>query len=140
MITQEIVAEKLLWPLWRCITDDYKGTYKKDCWEHFENAIKSASYTGSLKVFLTNFQKRIPVDLQAQYTKDILSIVEAKEDEQVLDWLRTEATYMVMIIRLKNQDKQDAYKEKQEIKETYGKLTITDDGEIIEKSFKRGSK
>lgn len=109
-ITQEAVAENLLWGLWRCITEDYKEKYKKECWEHFENAIKSASYTGSLKVFLTNFQKRIPVDLQAQYTKDMLSIVEAGEDEQILDWLRTEATYLVMLVRLRNQDRKEMLK------------------------------
>jgi hypothetical protein len=61
-------------------------------------------------VFLTNFQKRIPVDLLAQYTKDILSIIEANEDEQVLDWLRTEATYLVMLVRLRNQDRKEMMK------------------------------
>ena len=110
MLTQEIVSENLLWGLWRCISDDYKEKYKKEIWEHFENAIKSASYTGNLKIFLTNFQKRIPVDLQAQYTKNILSVIEAGEDEQVLDWLRTEATYLVMIVRLRNQDRKEMIK------------------------------
>lgn len=109
MVTQELVAEKLLWGLWRCVSDDYKKKYKKDVWEHFENAIKSGAYTGSLKVFLTNFQKRLPVDLQAQYTKDIISIIETNQDDQILDWLRSETTYLVMIVRLKNQDKKEAY-------------------------------
>lgn len=109
VITQEMVAENLLWGLWRCITDDYKEKYKKECWEHFENAIKSASYTGSLKVFLTNFQKRIPVDLQAQYTKNILSIIESGEDDQILDWLRTEATYLVMLVRVQNQERKESF-------------------------------
>jgi hypothetical protein len=110
MVTQELVAENLLWGLWRCITEDYKDKYKKDCWTHFENALKTASYTDSLKMFLTNFQKRIPVDLQAQYTKDILSIIEVGEDEQVLNWLRTETTYLVMLVRLRNQDRKEMLK------------------------------
>lgn len=75
MVTQETVANNLLWGLWRCITDDYKEKYKKEVWEHFENALRSASYTDSLKVFLTNFQRRIPVDIQAQYNKDILLLI-----------------------------------------------------------------
>ncbi len=107
MVTQETVANNLLWGLWRCITDDYKEKYKKEVWEHFENAIKSASYTGSLKVFLSNFQKRIPVDLQAQYIKDILGVIEDNEDEKVLDWLRTEATYLVMLVRIRNQERKE---------------------------------
>lgn len=114
MITQEIIADKLLWGLWRCITDDYKEKYAKDCWAHFENAIKSASYTGSLKVFLTNFQKRIPVDLQAQFTNDILSIVDSGEDDNVLNYLRTESMYMVMLVRIRNQERKDLLKLKNE--------------------------
>ena len=112
MITEEQVANSLLWGLWRCIDDDYKSKYKKDVWEHFENAIKSASYTGNLKVFLGNFQKRIPVDLKAEFTIDILSIVNSGEDEKILDWLRTESTYLVMIVRLRNQERTEAAQEK----------------------------
>jgi len=110
-IDQKQIAEKLLWPLWRCVSDDYKDKYKKDVWDHFENAIKSASYTGNMKEFITNFQKRIPVDLQAQYSKSILEIVEAGEDDEVLNLLRTESTYLVMIVRIKNQDRKDSFKE-----------------------------
>lgn len=106
-ITQEVVADKMLWPLWRCVQDDYKDKYKKDVWEHFENALKSASFTGSLKVFLTNFQKRIPCDLQSQYTKDIICIIESKKDSQVLNWIRTEATYLVMLVRIRNQERKE---------------------------------
>lgn len=111
MITQEQVAEKLLWPLWRCITEDYKSRYKRDVWEHYENAIRSAAYTGKLRTYLANFQKRIPCALQAQYTKDILSIVESNCDEQILDWLRSETTYLVMLVRLQNQNRKEAYEE-----------------------------
>lgn len=109
-ITQQDVADNLLMPLWRCINDDYKDRYKKEVWEHFENALKSASYTDSLKVFLTNFQKRIPVDMQAQYTKDIVKIVDSNQDETVLNWLRTETTYLVMIVRLENQSRREQFK------------------------------
>jgi hypothetical protein len=108
--TQEEIADNLLWGLWRCVSDEYKDRYKKDCWEHFENAIKSASYTGSLKVFLNNFQKRLPCDLEAQYAKNMLSIIDSKNDSVILNWLRTETTYLVMIVRLRNQERQEAFK------------------------------
>jgi len=110
MLNEELVSENLLWPLWRCITDDFKTKYLKEIWDIFENAIKSASYTDCLKVFLENFKRRIPVDLQAQYSKDIMSIIELNEDEKILNWLRTESTYMVMIVRLKNQDRKESFK------------------------------
>lgn len=109
-ITQEKVAEALLWGLWRSITEDYKCQYPREIWNHFENALRSASYTDSLKVFLTNFQRRIPTDIQAQYNKDILSILEAGEDEKVLNWLRSETTYLTILVRLRNQDRKESIK------------------------------
>lgn len=110
-ITQGLVAENLLWGLWRSITEDYKCNYPREIWEHFENALRSASYTDNLKVFLTNFQRRIPIDIQAQYNKDILSVVEAGQDDTVLNWLRTETTYLTMIVRLRNQERKESLKE-----------------------------
>ena len=109
-VTQEIVAENLLWGLWRSITEDYKCQYPREIWEHFENALRSASYTDSLKVFLTNFQRRIPIDIQAQYNKEILSVVEDGHDDTVLNWLRTETTYLTMLVRLRNQDRKESLK------------------------------
>lgn len=113
-ITQESVAENLLWGLWRSISEDYKMKYPRDIWDHFENAMKSASYTSSLKSFLTLFQRRLPLDLQAQYTKGIKSILESEKDEEILDWLRNESTYMMMLVRIKNQERKEAFKESQE--------------------------
>ena len=110
--TEDMIADKLLWPLWRCISDDYKTKYKKDVWDHFENAVKSAAYTGSMKVFLSNFQKRLPVDLQAQYAKNIMSVVDEGNDDEMLNLLRQETTYLVMVVRLRNQDRKEAYEER----------------------------
>lgn len=110
VITQELVAENLLWGLWRSITENYKCQYPREIWEHYENALRSASYTDSLKVFLTNFQRRIPIDIQAQYNKDILSIVDAGQDDTVLNWLRSETTYLTMLVRLRNQDRKESIK------------------------------
>lgn len=110
-INQQFVADNLLWGLWRSVTEDYKCQYPREIWEHFENALRSASYTDSLKVFLTNFQRRIPIDIQAQYNKEILSVVESGEDEIILNWLRTETTYLTMLVRLRNQDRKELLKQ-----------------------------
>lgn len=112
--TQEEVADNLLWGLWRSISEDYKMKYPRDIWEHFENAIKSASYTGSLKGFLSLFQRRLPLDLQAQYMKDIKKVIESGQDEEILNWLRTESTYMMMLVRLQNQTRKEMYKQEHE--------------------------
>lgn len=112
--TQEEVADLLLWGLWRSIHEDYKMKYPRDIWDHFENAIKSASYTGTLKGFLSLFQRRLPLDLQAQYIKDIKKVVDSAQDEEVLNWLRTESTYMMMLVRLRNQQRKEELKERNE--------------------------
>lgn len=113
MITQQQVAENMLWPLWRCVTDDYKSRYKREVWDHFENAVRAAAYTGSLRTYLANFQARIPVDMQAQYMEKILSVVESGCDDDILNWLRDETTYIVMLVRLMNQDRKEAFEESQ---------------------------
>jgi len=114
--TQEEVAEKLLWGLWRSIDEAYKMKYPRDIWDHFENAMKAASYTSNLKGFLTLFQRRLPLDLQAQYIKDIKKVIDAGYDEEVLNWLRTESTYMMMLVRLKNQERKEDYKAMEEMR------------------------
>lgn len=115
MITQENVAEQLLWPLWRCVTDDYKSRYKREIWDHFENAVRAAAYTGSLRTYLANFQQRIPCELQAQYMKDIKSVIDKNCDPEILDWLRDETTYMVMLVRLMNQERKESFDESNNI-------------------------
>lgn len=113
-ITQEWVAEGLLWPLWRCIDDSYKDRYKREIWDHFENAIRSAAYTAKLSTFLTNFKNRISTNIEAQYLKDIRQVTDCGQDADVLNWLRDETTYMVMITRLMNQERRDKFNETQE--------------------------
>lgn len=108
-ITQEIVAEQLLWPLWRCVTEEYKSRYKREIWDHFENAVRSAAYTGQLRSYLTNIQARIPLEIQAQYAKKILTIVNSGEDEEILNWLRDETTYLILQVRLMNQQRKEDF-------------------------------
>lgn len=109
-VTQETVAEKLLWGLWRSITEDYKTNYPREIWGHFENALRSASYTDSLKIFLTNFQRRVPTEIQAQYNEGILSIINSGKDETILNWLRSETTYLTILVRLRNQERKESLK------------------------------
>lgn len=112
-LTQKDVAEQLLWGLWRSIDEEYKVRYPRDIWEHFENAIKTASYTSDLKGFLERFQRKLPMTLQRQYMKDVLAVVESGQDEQIMEWLRTESTYMMMLVRLQNQDRKEMLNQNQ---------------------------
>jgi len=109
-ITQENTAEMMLWGLWRGLADEYKDRYKKEVWEHFENAVRAASYTDKLSIFIENFKRRLPCQIQSQHKKDLLKIVQSGKDYEVLDCLRTETTYIVLLVRVKNEDRKESFK------------------------------
>jgi molybdopterin converting factor small subunit len=111
-ITSELIADKFVWSVWDSVSRDYKQQYARDIWNQFENALRSASYTDSLKVFLTNFQKRIPAEIKAEVQKDIVEVINLKKDEKVLNILRNETTYLVMLARIRNQERKEAFLEK----------------------------
>jgi len=109
-ITQEEVAENLLFGLWQNIDSDYKKKYVKNIWEQFENAVRAATYTDKLTKFIEIFKSRLPCELQGMYTKDIFNFLnKCKEDYKVLTWLREETTYLVMICRMLNQEKKETF-------------------------------
>ena len=109
-LTQEIVADDMLWALWRGVSDEYKERYKKDVWEHFENAVKAASYTDKTTIFVENFKKRLPCIIQQQHQKDLIKIIKSGQDYKILDWLRSETTYMVLLTRVKNEQRKESFK------------------------------
>lgn len=114
-LTQEQVAEDLLWSLWASIDKDYKIKYKKNIWEQFENTIRSATYTSSLKGFLELFSKKIPTTILQKYIKKVVKIVESGQDSYVLQMLRQESTYLSMLVRLANEKKKEEYEERKQI-------------------------
>lgn len=115
-LTQDEIAEKFLFGLWRSIDSEYKMKYAKDCWTHFENAIKSASNCGSVKAFLALFQRRLPTTIKNEFLEDFHSILNANQDEEILNWFRTESTYMYLVVRLKNDELKELFKAKEEEK------------------------
>lgn len=105
----QALAEKLLWPLWRGIGDDFKDRYKKTIWEQFENNIRSAAYTAKLSTFLANITGRLSINIQAKHLQDVNEVVSSNLDREILTMLREETTYLVMIVHLKNQERKEAF-------------------------------
>lgn len=113
ILTQQDVADKLLWGLWRSIDESYKKKYLSETWDHLENVVRSASrQNNSLKKVLSEIKSHLPINIQAQYQKDILSVIDSGQEEEILNWLRTETNYLVMLVRVANQERQEAYKER----------------------------
>lgn len=85
-ITSELIADKFVWSVWDSVNRDYKQQYARDIWNQFENALRSASYTDSLKVFLTNFQKRIPAEIKTEVQKNIVDIINLKKERKSIKY------------------------------------------------------
>ncbi len=111
-MTREDVADNLLWGLWRCIEDSYKDKYFKDVWANFENAIRSASYTDNIAIFLDNIKTRIPITMELQYLDDIKKVIDENNDEEILGWIRNESMYMMMLVRIRNQERKELFNNK----------------------------
>jgi len=109
--TQEQVAENLLFPLWRCIDDSYKDRYKKDIWEQFENNIRNAAYTNRLQKFLEKIKSLMSITMQAQYAKRVLSIINSGQDDEIMNWLRSETVYLILSVRILNQERKETFNE-----------------------------
>lgn len=113
-ITQQQVGDQLLFPLFRCLDEGYKKKYVKDVWEQFENNIRAAAYTSRLTKFFENITRSMPITLERQYADGVLQIIQSGFDEDVLTWLRNETTYLVLLARMKNEERKEAFKNKQQ--------------------------
>lgn len=94
------IAEKLLVPLFKSITDEYKSQYMRDIWSQFENRVKDSAYTSSLSKFLENIARRMPIRIETRYIEDIGSIINSGQDEEILSILRSETMHVILLSRL----------------------------------------
>ena len=107
-MTKEQLSENLIYPLFRSLDESYKVKYVRNIWEQFENGIRSAAYTGKLTAFLENITNILPIEIQARYMKDVLSVIQSGDDETILNWLRDETTYLVLLARIENQTRKES--------------------------------
>ncbi len=111
LIDREYVGDNLLWPLFRCISTEYKERYKHGIWGQFENNIRSAAYTSKLRIFYQNIVNRMPILMEQQYQAKIRKIIESGKDKMILTWLRDESAYMTLLARAKNESRKEFWKE-----------------------------
>jgi chorismate mutase len=141
-MTQEHVGEHLLFPLFRCIASAYKQKYKRNIWEQFENNIRSAAYTGRLSQFYENICAIMPIEVETKYLLYIREILQSGMDKEILTWLREETAYMVLIARVKNEERKEEYAQKTEEWEENARLDAELEQEVkrINKSKKQPPK
>lgn len=106
-MTHEEIAEKLLYPIWRSITDEFKDRYKADAWNIYENFIKTAACNPTLSLFYDKLKRLLPIDVKIKYEKELLSALSSNKDEEVLNLLRTETGYLVLLTRALNNERKN---------------------------------
>lgn len=102
-MTHEEIADRLIYPLWRCVASDFKDKYKGDAWGMFENFLKSSACSENLKKFFDQFKRLIPFEWQHQHEKSVLEVLQSGNDYEILTAIREECSYLVLLTRQLNQ-------------------------------------
>jgi len=108
-------ALKMLIPLWRGISGDYKQKYVRNIWDQFENQIRAAAYTSSVSKFISSLCSRLQIQISSDDVSDTLSALNASDERKLLRQLRDEAPTLVLIVRLENDKRKAAWEKKQEL-------------------------
>lgn len=126
-LSQQDVAEKLLFSLFRSLDSDYKKKYLKNIWEQFESNVRQAAYTSKLSKFLENITSQIPIVPMQKYGADIAGVIGSGMDKTVLTWLRDETTYLLLLTRMLNEKRKAEFQELEEDDETFLTDKLFDD-------------
>lgn len=122
---QEMAAD-LLEVLWRAVPNDYKSRYRRAIWEQFENTIRAAAYTNNLGKFVNSACLKLNAGIQAKDTQRAEEILNSGNDKALLKLFREETTLIVLMVRVRNQERQDEWKEKQAEKEAIETMSNED--------------
>ena len=81
-------------------------------WTQFEENIKAAAMTNSLKRFLNYLCSKFEINIRNDNVTEVLNIINGLDDKNALIELRTDTTFLVLLVRYENQEKQMDYKER----------------------------
>lgn len=110
-MTKEDVAKNLIFPLFRGISDAYKSNQFAGIWEQVETRCRAAARsTNSLPRWLETVTAQLRITITNEYMNDVLEVMNAGQDEEILDWIRNETTLLVMYARLLNQNRKEFMK------------------------------
>ena len=104
-------AAELLEIIWRGIPADYKSRYRRNIWQQFEDNIRSAAYTSNLGKFLTSFCLKLCADIGRNSDDRIRAdaILQEADAKDMLRLLREETTLLVLMVRVANQERREAW-------------------------------
>jgi hypothetical protein len=103
------IVDDLLWPLWRGIDSGYKKKYAQSIWQQYADNIRSAAYTDRLSVFFEKLSQRLSVTIRTEDVARVSAVLVSGEDTPVIKMLREDTLALVLICRLKNEDRKADY-------------------------------
>lgn len=105
-------AAELLEIIWRGIPADYKSRYRRSIWQQFEDNIRSvACSTSQMGEFISKLCFKLSASI-GRNSKDrtVANAVLQKADAgAMLKLLREETTFLVLIVRVANQERREAW-------------------------------
>ena len=114
------MAVDLLWVVWRGIDAGYKSKYRRTIWEQFENTVRTASYTNNLGKFANSLCSKLSARLgiKPEEAKVAETILNSGNDKALLKLFRDETTLIVLMVRVRNQERRELYESRETTKIT----------------------
>jgi len=107
-------ATALLDVIWRGIPTNYKSRYRRNIWQQFEDNVRSAAYTSNLGKFVNLLCLNLGVEFHGG--DDIETANDALRegaDRTMLKLMREETTLLVLMVRLRNQERREQWETEQ---------------------------
>lgn len=107
-------ATDLLEIIWRGIGREYKSRYRQTIWQQFENTVRASAYTNNLGKFVNSLCLKLDAQIQSKDTSKAEEILNSGSDRALLKLYRDETTLLVLMVRVRNQERREAWEAKQE--------------------------
>ena len=101
----------LLEIIWRGIPADYKSRYRRTIWQQFEDQVRSAAYTSRLGTFVNSLCSKFQatVGTRDEEREKAEAILNNGQDRSLLKLIREETTLLVLMVRVRNQARQEEW-------------------------------
>ena len=113
MTEQHQAAADLLAAIWRGIPNEYKSRYRRNIWQQFEDNVRSSAYTSNLGKFVSSLCLKLQARISGEDSVGVEQVLNGGHDRALLKLLREETTLIVLMVRVANQDRQEAWRSRQ---------------------------
>lgn len=107
-------AAALLDVVWRGIPASYKSRYRRNIWQQFEDNVRSAAYTSNLGKFINSLCLNLGVEFRnGDDIETANDALREGDDRAMLKLMRDETTLLVLMVRLRNQERRERWEAEQ---------------------------